>query len=118
MGKQVDQGTRWESAIVTRARAIGRTATRTPKTGKKNEPDLIIDGEHRLPVVFWENWIKRNHRRRAVRMVVMNEADFWKLLDLDKDETYGILGQAKSTQALSVRAVLAGLVTWQKENDG
>lgn len=93
------------------AKRIGRVAERLAKRGIKGEPDLRIGGKALLPALAWENWIKRpGKKRRSVRLVVLLEEDFWKLLDKDKYGDYGYLVQAKSTQALSVRTVMEELI--------
>lgn len=111
MGKQTKQGTEWETEIVRKANAHARGAERIAKQGVKHEPDVRVWGSKYLPVVFWKNWVKRSgKRRRSVRMVALLEEDFWKLVDKDDTGEYGFLVQAKSTQTLSVRATLEGLV--------
>ncbi len=118
MGKQVDQGTRQESRIVKVAKSIGRNAERLAKRGQKHEADVRIDGLHMRPLLAWENWVKpkSGKRRRAVRMVVMYEDDFWKMVDMDTHTDVGWYVQAKSTQTLSVRKILEGLKDWVIEN--
>ena len=111
MSKQMDQGTRNERRIVDAATKHGRFAERLAKRGIKGEPDVRVTGKRYLPAVFWENWIKRHgQRRRAVRMVTLLESDYWKMVDKDENHEYGYLVQAKSTQTLSVRAVLENLI--------
>lgn len=110
MSKQMAQGTRWESRIVTQAWQHLRYGERLAKRGIKGEPDVRVEGEQYLPIVAWENWVKTNGRRRAVRMVTMLEEDFWKLVDKDYEREYGYLVQAKSAQAISVRVVLENLI--------
>jgi hypothetical protein len=117
MGKQTAQGTKWETRIVKTAARHGRTAERLAKRGIKGEPDVRIDGRRKLPVVFWENWVKRQGRRRGVRMVTLLEEDFWKLVDKDDENVYGFYVQAKSTQTLGVRAVLERLIEAIGEGD-
>lgn len=118
MGKQVNQGTRWESRIVNRVKTDVRFAMRLPKTGVRHEPDLFIKGKKMRPLVAWENWVGRkgDGRRRAVRMVTMTEDHFYELVELDKLAEYGYYVQAKSTQSLGLRATLEGLSDWM--NDG
>lgn len=108
MGKQTDQGTRWETRIVTGAR-LSRPAYRLAKTGKKHEPDVKIPGVHMFPAVAWERWTTAGSRRKATRMVVLTEENFYLLLGLDKDQKYGYYVQCKSTQAGSLSAWLEGL---------
>lgn len=119
MGKQVDQGTRWESRIVNGALSVGRKAMRMPKTGKKHEPDLMITGTNMRPAVAWEKWSgkKSDGRRRATRMVTFTEDHFKELLDLDVDNVYGYLVQCKSTQAGALSTWLEGLID-RMEQDG
>lgn len=114
MGKQVEQSTRYESRIVSHARAVGRLSRRYPKTGTKHEADVIIEGQHMRPAVAWERWVgkKSAGRRRAVRMVTITENHFEELLDKDAQELYGYYVQCKSTQAGSLYAWLEGLIGW------
>lgn len=116
MGKQVDQGTRWESRLVTNAQAAGKAASRLPKTGIKNEPDIQIRGLEMHPAVAVEHWIKDpgKKKRRAVRYVAVPEKIFYQLLDKDTDHDVGYWIQAKSRQQVSVRTVLEGLLEWMK----
>lgn len=112
MGKQTAQGTRWESRIRDNVRAIGRAAMRLPKTGKKNEPDLVIYPDDDLDAyrlaVAWERWRgkKREGRRSATRMFIVDEETFYEMLDF---YPYGWYVQCKSTQAGSVSTWLEGL---------
>lgn len=118
MGKQVNQGTRWESRIVSQAQAAGRNAMRLPKTGKKNEPDVFIAGKNRRPMVAWEKWIgkKGKGRRRARRMIILTEEHFKELLALDTEARYGYFVQAKSTQAGSINNWIEGLIERLRED--
>lgn len=114
MGRQTDQGTRHESALRTRAMMLGRSAQRNAKRGQAHESDVTVTGTEMLPVVAWKNYLKGGARRKAVRMVVMLEDDFWKLVALDTRAQYGYEIQAKATQTLGVRAILSGLIEWMK----
>lgn len=119
MSKPVDQGTRFESRIVTRAKEVGREhARREPKTGTKHEPDVYIPGSRKRAVVAWENWKKEDgkKRRTARRMVTLTEQHFFELLANDTDAQFGYHVQCKSTQALSLRTILDGLLEWMKAN--
>jgi hypothetical protein len=117
MGKQVNQGTRWESRIVNRLILKGREAMRLPKTGKKNEPDILVipkagmidaDTSAFRLAVAWERWNgkKKDGRRRATRMFAIPEETFYELLDRSE---FGWYIQAKSTQAGSLSTWLEGL---------
>ena len=112
MGKQVDQGTRFESRMRRLAVGRGRIAARTAKTGKKHEPDLVIAGTEMRPAVAWEKWVGRKGqgRRRAVRMVAIPEYHYGELLALDTEHRYGYYVQCKSTQAGSLHTWLEGLI--------
>ncbi len=116
MGKQVNQGTRWESRIVTGAKKVGRAAMRLPKTGIKDEPDLTIRGDTMFPAVAVEHWMVEpgKKRRRAVRYVAVPEDAWQKILDMDEGHSVGFWVQAKSRQQVSVRSVLEGLADWMK----
>ena len=114
MAKPTDQGTRWESTLRTRAMMLGRSAQRNAKRGQAHESDVTVTGTEMLPVVAWKNYLKGGARRKAVRMVVMLEDDFWKLVALDTRARYGYEIQAKATQNLGVRATLEGIVAWTK----
>ncbi len=115
----VEQSTKWETRIRKLAESAGRFATRLPKTGKRHEPDLFIAGTNRRPIVAWERWVgkKKDGRRRARRMIVMTEAHFKELLELDTEGKYGYYVQAKSTQAGSISNWIEGLIG-RLEQDG
>lgn len=113
MGRQVDQGTRHESAIVSIARAMGRKAERLAKTGTKHEADVRIEGTEMLPAIAWKRYVHTaGKRRRTVNMVVLRQQDFWKLIDKDTEADYGFFVQAKAAEKVSVSAILEGLITW------
>ena len=114
MGKQTDQGTRYETHIRTQATLVGRVAQRNAKRGQAHESDVTVAGQTYLPVVAWKNYLKGEQRRKSVRMVVMLEDDWWKLVALDTRAQYGYEIQAKATQVLGVRATLEGIVAWTK----
>lgn len=119
MGKQVAQGTAYETAIVKRALSLGRKAWRTAKAGQKDEADVIIEGEVMVAAVFWRNLVKLDtgKKRRAVHMVVIPEEVFWKIISLDLAPEIGYYVQAKATQTLGVRTTLEGLVSWQQRKE-
>ncbi len=115
MSKQVEQSTRFETRTVKYAWLAGRAMSRRePKTGIKHEPDVFIPGLTMRAALTWENWIKTpgNKKRRAVRMVVIEESHWFELMALDKERVFGYHVQCKSTQALSVRTILEGLLGW------
>jgi len=114
LSKAVDQGTRFETHIVTRANTLGRKARRTAKAGQKDEPDVVIEGIDMRPVLFWKNMVVTGGRRKSVSMVVLREQDYWDLLATSK---LGFVVQAKATQKLSVRATLLGLVEWMRTHE-
>src|SRR3990167_235828 len=114
MGNATDQGTRHESALPTRATLLGRSAQRNAKRGQAHESDVTVAGGEMLPVVAWKNYLKAGARRKSVRMVVMLEDDFWKLVALDTRAQYGYEIQAKATQNLGVSAILRGLIEWMR----
>jgi hypothetical protein len=119
VGKQVDQGTRFESRMVNNAHKAGRAASRLPKTGVKDEPDLQIRGHSVHPAVGVEHWLKipGQKRRTAIRYVAIPEDVFNLMLALDEEQEMGFLVQAKSRQAINVRKTLEGLMVWMKGGD-
>ena len=114
MAKPTDQGTRWESTLRTRAMMLGRSAQRNAKRGQAHESDVTVAGTEMLPVVAWKNYLKGGARRKAVRMVVLLEDDFWKLVALDTRAQYGYEIQAKATERLGVQHTLLGLLRWMR----
>lgn len=125
MGKQVAQGTRYESRIREKARQVNRDAMRLPKTGKKMEPDVFIPGANRRAAVAWESWHRPDPpawgpypRRTARRMVTITEEHFFELLAQDTESNFGYWVQCKSSERLSMRTILDGLLTWIDKNGG
>jgi len=118
VSKQVEQSTRFETRTVLNARVAGRIgARREPKTGIKHEPDVFIPGQEMRAALTWENWVKTpgNQKRRAVRMVTIEESHWFEQMALDTEARFGYHVQCKSTQKLGVRSIFEGLLTWMKE---
>lgn len=115
MGKQVAQGTAYETHLRKRAENIGRTARRTAKAGQAHEADVIVDGTEMRPVVAWKHMRPtEGSRRSSLRTVTILEDDFWRMVEMDTDHRLGWAIQAKATQRLNVSAILSGLIGWMK----
>ena len=116
MSKQVDQGTRHESHIVSELGSLGYTARRLAKTGRKHEPDIEIVGETMLPLLWWKRYLVSpgKKRRETSTVVVMSEDTFKKIVDRLPDGEYGYYIQAKASQKESVTTLLKGLTEWME----
>ena len=117
---QVKQGTEWETTIRKDFEALGMFVTRTPKTGKADEPDLIVysSGDVQYPLVAWKQLRpgRRGGRRLSHRVVVLNYADFLQLLARVPKDAFRVLWiQAKASERLNAPATLRGLMTWVKQ---
>lgn len=112
MGKQVAQGTRWESTIRTAFGSSGATARRNAKTGQKHEADVTVEGDNMLPLVAWKHYAPAGSRRKTLPLYIVGADDFHRIFDALPRGMFGFHIQAKATQRLSVPAVYAGLRDW------
>lgn len=68
------------------------------------------------PAVAWKWYRKTGGKKRsALRMVVLLEEDYWRLVEKDTDHEIGWLIQAKARERLSVAATLEGVLSWARE---
>lgn len=127
MGKNTQQGTRWESHLVTQGKSFGMAADRLPKRSVEGEPDLWLNlhpeaTKLHMPVVAWKRLVRKspgNKRRSPMgigRVVILREEDFFELAHVAaKHRDYSFLVQAKATERLSVTTVLHSVVKAVKE---
>lgn len=126
--KPKNQGTSWESAIVSRAKQLDFHAARLPLRGARGEPDLEIGSpspyEKDIPAVIWKRLVKAAGKKRRVpdgeaEVVVLSLDDFLALLVAGRHHCEGdcgyvpqrILVQAKATERLNVTRTLGELRT-------
>lgn len=133
MGKAKAQGTRWETEIVKRAKAIGMYARRLPLQGVKGEPDVEVEAPEgymrTIGVLFWKRLTpsKGGQRRSpdgAADVVVLTVDDFLWLYELatlsEAAQAPKLLVQAKATERLNVTRILGdlkeaiGALGWQE----
>lgn len=116
MGRQVAQGTAYESHLRTRATSIGRTARRLAKAGQAHEADVQIEGAHMRPAVAWKHMTRKDGaiKRSSLRTVTILEDDWFALMALDTEHTLGWWVQAKCTQRANVASLLANLIGWTR----
>ena len=128
MGKQTDQGTRWETRLV----AIlndrpGVMAWRRAKGGQRDEsdvqatvgtPDPVLSPT--MGVVAWRRLVNNGGARRVPdgerEVVILTADDFARLLD---GSFRGVVHvQCKAAQAINTTRVLAGLRSWMVRTEG
>lgn len=116
MGKQVAQGTAWESTIRTAFGSTGAIARRNAKTGRKHEADVTVEGIQMLPLVAWKHYSPAGSRRKTLALYIVSAEDFHRMYRELPGGEFGFHIQAKATQRLSVPAVYAGLKEWVKHH--
>ena len=70
------------------------------------------------PAVAWKVYYpsQAGNKRRSLRLVILEEDDFIRMLGQDGDGVLGWYIQAKAAQRISVKAEMLGLREWMKRH--
>lgn len=116
MGKNKQQGTKWESELVNQAHAYGfHQARRLAEGGMHDAGDVLVGGEARsytvkpVSVLAWKRLVRKQDKQRRLPdgepvVFVLDQDTFWSLM---VGALPPVIIEAKATERLNVTRTLA-----------